>query len=225
MNNKSGWYAKLIMVIVMIVLAVAGFYIGEHYGQSQKTNSKATSLNNYYSDVAEWQTDTSGGTFSIAYPLDFQVDDNYLATPSTDWRINSNGTQGIKYLTLTIPRVFEPQTNFDDATLTVGASNDGTAVAQCMVPDPTNPTAATSSSIIVNGIEFTVFHSSDAGAGNYYQTTSYRAVHNNQCFAIEYTLHSSQIMNYPASYNLKPFDEIQATSVLDNIVGTFRFLR
>lgn len=76
----------------------------------------------------------------------------------------------------------------------------------------------------MNGIVFTVFHSNDAGAGNYYETTSYRTLHAGQCYAIEYTIHSGQIANYPARYGLKPFDEAQLTDVLDRIVGTFKFL-
>ena len=76
---------------------------------------------------------------------------------------------------------------------------------------------------MINGIDFTVFHFSDAGAGNIYETTSYRTVHGGQCWAIEYTIHSSQIGNYPPKYGLQPFNEATLHDVLDRIAGTFKF--
>jgi hypothetical protein len=68
-----------------------------------------------------------------------------------------------------------------------------------------------------------VFNSSSAGAGNLYQTTSYRAIQGGECWAIEYTIHSSQIANYPSSYNLQPFNQTELTTLLDRIAGTFSF--
>ena len=44
-----------------------------------------------------------------------------------------------------------------------------------------------------------------------------------QCWAVEYTIHSGNIENYPTEYGLKPFDEAPLRDVLDRIVGTFRF--
>jgi hypothetical protein len=235
MWSKTTWYSKLIALALLVVLPSIGFYYGEWHAQNailadkNTASSSASTLGNtqtdYYNNVTEWQTDTNNdGGFSIAYPIDFQIDDNYSAVPSVDWRINANNTPGIKYITLTVPKVFEPQTNFADATLTVGASRNKTALAQCMTPDPTGMGTATTSTQNINGTEFTVFHSDGAGAGNYYETTGYRALHAGQCYAVEYTIHSSQIMNYPASYNLKPFNEKDISSVLQNIIGTFRFL-
>ena len=137
--------------------------------------------------------------------------------------MNANAP-GIKYFTLTVPRAFEPQTNFVDATLTVGASANNTAVAQCLTPDQSGGPATATSSATINGINFTVFKSTGAGAGNYYETTSYRTLHAGECYAVEYTVHSGQIANYPASYNLQPFNEQQIDSVMQNIVGTFKFM-
>jgi hypothetical protein len=234
--NKLTWYSKLIAAIVFIALPFVGFYYGEQYGRdlslagSAGGNAASTSAsdqsglqNPYYSDFAAWQTDANSGIFSIAYPIDFQVDDNFAAIPSTDWRVNSDNTSGVKYISLAVPRAFEPQTNFADATLTVGSSGNKTAVAECMTPDPTAPGESATSSQNINGTEFTVFRSNDAGAGNYYETTSYRTIYNGKCFAVEYTVHSSQIANYPASYNLKPFSEDAINSLLQNIVSTFKF--
>jgi hypothetical protein len=233
--NKVTWYSKLLALAFFVVLPFIGFYYGTQYGKmvavigQGPTRANVTSTDMsvaYYNNPAQWQTDannTAGG-FSVAYPIDFDAQDNYLATPSNDWRLGANGNAGIKYFTLTVPRAFEPQTNFADATLTVGGSKDSAAIAQCLLPDNSGaPTTATSSAM-VNGIDFTVFKSSDAGAGNYYETTSYRVIHAGECYAVEYTIHSNQIANYPSSYDLQPFSEPKINSLMQNIVGTFNFM-
>jgi len=231
--NTVTWYSKLLALAIFVALPFIGFYYGIQYGKIVAEVGQApaagTTVQNqgnngvtYYNDPVEWQTDTNNVGFSIAYPIDFDYSDNYTAAPSTDWRIDANNISGIKYFTLTIPRAFEPQTNFADATLTVGASGNATAVSQCMIPDQGDREAATSSATL-GGAAFTVFQFNGAGAGNYYQTTSYRALHAGECYAIEYTIHSGQIANYPSSYDLQPFDEAKINSLMQNVVATFKF--
>jgi len=239
--NKVTPFSKIVALVLFVALPFVGFWLGIGYGRSIQTlNDRAITRlgaasalqgsgysadSGYYANVAVWQTDqnTSGG-FSIAHPLDFTVDDNYSLAPSTEWRWNSNNEPGIQYATLTIPSAFEPQTNFDDATLTVGASGNDIAVSECLTPDASGGPAESSTTETINGIPFTAFHSDGVGAGNYYETTSYRALHAGKCYAVEYTIHSGQIMNYPSAYELQPFNEGMLTDVLNRIVGTFTFL-
>ena len=231
--NTVTWYSKTLALILFVALPFIGFYFGVQYGLIQapiSATSKTTlppvasTGSNYYSDTAEWQTDANNtkGGFSIAYPIDFDAQDNYAATPAANWSVGATST-GIVFFTLTVPKAFEPQTNFADATLTVGNSKDPTAVAQCVADDQNGGQTVPTSTIAINGTAFTVFQSASAGAGNLYQTTSYRALHNGQCYAIEYTIHSSQIANYPASYNLQPFDQATIDSLMQTIIGTFKF--
>ena len=242
--NKVTWYSKLIAGIVFVALPFIGFYYGAQYGKvigtvdeqsslvAQDGASTTTAASNsgaalsaYYTTPSEWQVDANNtkGGFSIAYPIDFSVQDsNYSAVPlATGWR-NNVSEPGTTYFILAIPRAFEPQTNLGEVTLTVGASSNGTAVTRCLEQINVEPTAATSSEVI-NGVPFTVFHSSDAGAGNLYETTSYRTVHSGKCYAIEYTIHSNQIANYPVEYNLKQFDEAKIATLMQGIIGTFKF--
>ncbi len=238
--NKITWYSKFLALALFVALPFIGFYYGVQYGKIVATIGQAptttvrsttvapgaTAATAYYDNPAEWQTDANNvaGGFTIAYPLDFDTQDNYPATPSTDWRLDANGVLGVKYFTLTVPRAFEPQTNFAGATLTVGAGGNNTAVAQCLTPGANEGPITATSSMTVNGINFTVFASTGVGAGNYYETTSYRTLHAGKCYAVEYTVHSGQILNYPSSYNLRPFDDRQINSVMQNIVGTFKFM-
>jgi len=236
--NKATWYSKILALVLFVALPFVGFYFGVQYGAARQqvvdnflsvnnapSVSSATSqdVNPYYKNVSEWQTDQNHNGWSIAYPIDFDMNDNYSSTPSDDWRMGMPGGLGLQFFTLTIPKAFEPQTNFADAKLTVGMSKNAAAVAQCLIPEPTEPNQIPTSTVTLNGSVFTVFHFADAGAGNYYETTSYRALHAGACWAVEYTIHSSQIGNYPSAYNLKPFNEMALHDVLDRIVGTFRF--
>jgi hypothetical protein len=227
--RKVTWYSKLLALGLFVALPFIGFYYGTRYGETvallQNPGAAQTATGtDYYHNAAAWQTDRDDrGGFSIAYPLDFQVDENYSTQPSTDWREGANGTPGNLSLTITIPKAFEPQTNFADAKLTVGRSGNNAAAADCLVPDATGANTRTST-IMANGIQFTAFHSAGAGAGNYYETTSYRTIHAGQCYAVEYTIHSTQIANYPPEYQLKPFDKAKLVDMLNRIVGTFKFL-
>lgn len=227
--NKVTWYSKILALALFVALPFIGFYYGTRYGETVAlVNNSGVPQGaggvDYYHNVATWQTtsDTAGG-FSIAYPLDFPIDDSAAVSP--DWRLNSpESDKGFLFFTLAIPKIFEPQTNFADAKITVGSGKGGDAVRSCLLSDTSGGPVEATSSAMINGVPFTVFHSAGAGAGNYYETTSYRTVHAGKCYAVEYTIHSAQIANYPAEYQLKPFDKMKLTDVLDRIVGTFKFL-
>lgn len=234
--NKITWYSKALALGLFVLISFGGFWLGFYGGYLKgyvngarvamwEPTSKGTGIAPYYENVAEWQVNRSdAGGFSIAYPLDFPTDTGAVI-PSTDWRYNSpEANRGVLFFALTIPKAFEPQTNFSEAKLTVGASRSGSAVSDCLAGDSNGGPMTTTSTATINGTTFVIFHSSDAGAGNLYETTSYRTIHAGQCYAVEYTIHSSQIANYPAEYGLKPFDKAKLTDVLDRIVGTFRFL-
>ena len=148
--NHVTWYSKALALAVFVVVSLSGSWFGLEVGYLKGyVNGARTAAwepsqllatpaaNPYYKNVAEWQAnqDTTGG-FSIAYPIDFDTTENYSPAPTMDWRVNGGGSSGNLFFTLDIPRVFEPQTNFADAKLTVGASRDQVAVGQCLAADP-----------------------------------------------------------------------------------------
>jgi hypothetical protein len=79
--------------------------------------------------------------------------------------------------------------------------------------------------VAINGVTFDKFTSSSPGAGNLYDTTSYRLIRDSQCYAIEYTIHSTQLANYPASAGVKAFNSATVTAQLTSIVSSFKFLQ
>jgi hypothetical protein len=76
----------------------------------------------------------------------------------------------------------------------------------------------------LRGIPFTKFTFSDAGAGNLYETTSYRTKRGDECYVVEYTIHSSNIGMYSPDQGIKEFDKDKITKMLDRMVRSFQFL-
>jgi hypothetical protein len=232
MARHRGEANLALVIVIVVILVLVAFFIGHTYrgaGTSAATTTPAAATttaaaqpSDYYSNTASWQSATNDkGGFTISYPLDFATDNSSSVTPSTDWRTDSQDP-GTLAFTLTVPSAFEPQTNFADAKLTVGYSANDTAIKNCYAPLPSATAAATTTQTI-NSITYMVTTGSDAGAGNLYDTTSYRTMHAGKCYAVEYTIHSSELGNYPASYNLSAFDEQKVMDVLDRVVATLSF--
>jgi len=159
-------------------------------------------------------------TFSFVYPNSFTLSGGELGYTQS-WRQGTTDL-GMMLAVVTIPRSFQPQTNFSEAKFTVGTSSDVNAVAACLTDTSGNSAQGTTTTI--NGVPYTVFSFGDAGAGNFYQTTSYRTVRDGQCYAIEYTVHSTNIGNYPPEQHITAFDEAKVKSALEGIVRSFKFL-
>lgn len=234
--NNVTWYSKVVAILFLLIFPVIAFFLGKKLGYIEGFVNGQTSTNpiqsylisnnnnEYYKDISSWQIDQNNSGWSISYPVEFDASDNYSKTPIQNWRQGNPSDVGFQPFTLNISRLFEPQTNFQGATLTVGFSSKPKAVSQCLVYENNNsePQNVTSTKTI-NGIDFTVFPLTDVGTGNIYQTTSYRTIHNGECFAIEYTIHSTELGNYPAEYKLQQFDKNKLDDVLNLIVNTFKF--
>ena len=163
----------------------------------------------------------AGKTFTFMYPSQFSVtgsDEGYTQS----W-MNNATTTGLILAQMTVPKDTEPGTNFSEAKFTVGTSADPAAVKGCLTNNPTGGPAQAPVSATINGTTYMEFHSEDAGAGNLYDTTSYRTVKNNQCYAIEYTVHTTQIANYPAG-TVTAYDAKNVQSIFNAIMMNFKFL-
>jgi membrane-bound inhibitor of C-type lysozyme len=161
-----------------------------------------------------------GKTFSFSYPKEFSFsggDGSY----TQDWRVNTT-TLGLLFTMVQIPKSFMPSTNFSEAKFTVGTSADPEAVKNCLVAE--NGEVIKNKNVKIDDTSFTEIYSTDAGAGNFYETTSYRTVRDNQCYGVEYTIHSTNIGNYSPDQGIKEFDKAKITSVSENIAQSFKFL-
>ena len=159
--------------------------------------------------------------FSFTYPSQFNLsggDGSY----TMDWSAAGNGSLGMLFTKISIPKSFLPSTNFGEAKFTVGASADPSAVKNCLLIE--NGSKVKNPKVMIGNTAFSEITLSDAGAGNFYETTSYRTVRDGECYAVEYTIHSTNIGNYSPDQGIKEFDKTKITSVLENIVQSFKFL-
>ncbi len=173
-------------------------------------------IQNTYTDSAK--------TFSITYPKDFIFvagGAKNAAVPTQQWA-NGSTTKGNVLATVYIPRMFQPKTNFSEATVNVGASSDKIALQSCTSPQPNAGQVAIGNTTI-NNIPFTILSSTDVGAGNLYDVTSYRTVYKNKCYNIETVVHSTNIGNYSPDQGITVYDKDVVQKTLDEIVNSFIF--
>lgn len=110
-------------------------------------------------------------------------------------------------------------TNLSEASFIVGASGEQTTVEACLASS--SEENATSSEIFINGTAMKVFNGIGVGAGNIYETKSYRAVKNGVCYEATLLLHSGNIGNYEPG-TVRQFDREKFLNELAVILGTFK---
>jgi hypothetical protein len=121
-----------------------------------------------------------------------------------------------------LPKTSQPNTNLSDSWFTVGTSSDAQAIKDCLIP--TNGERAKGTAVS-NGVTYTKITFSDAGMSQYYDTTSYRALRNNHCYAIEYTIHSTSRGVYSPEQGIKEFDTKKVVDVFEVMAQSFVFLK
>lgn len=109
-------------------------------------------------------------------------------------------------------------TNLGEASFIIGASGEKTALDACLKNAPEE--GATSSEKVINGITMKEFSGEGVGAGNIYNTKSYRVVKNNICYEATLLLHSGRIENYDPP--VKEYDHVKALNALTEILDTLK---
>jgi hypothetical protein len=185
------------VALIVLLIAAGGVYIARRV--HQKTASIAAPIDTSMLTVVD-----AGKTFTFTYP-------NVAALSDT-----------VDYQVL-VPKSYQPNTNFSEAKFTVAASADAEAVSGCLTSTDGGPAQA-GTPVMINGTSYMKLSYADAGAGNFYETTSYRTVHGGQCYRVEYTIHSTNIANYPEELGIKEFDKAKVTGLLESIAQSFKFL-
>lgn len=159
-----------------------------------------------------------GNTIKFSYPKEFILSGGGVGY-TEEWRTNTT-TLGIVLAKVTIPKSWQPQTNFSEAVFRVGTSSDTDAVKNCLIAQNGERVKGTAT---VNGVVFTKITLTDAGVGNWYDTTSYHALRNDQCYVVEYTIHSTRVGNYPPELGITEFDTQKVVGALESMVQSFEF--
>ena len=159
--------------------------------------------------------------FSFTYPSQFTLSGSTVGY-SQNWMQGAT-TSGMLLVKVVVPASYQPHTNFAQSQFTVGVSADPSAVAGCLTQE--NVYAASSTGVSINDTPYTKLAYSGAAAGNRYDTTSYRTLRDGQCYAIEYTIHSLNIGNFPSGSGIEPFDQTAVQTMFDTMARSFRFLQ
>jgi hypothetical protein len=220
MNRKQIVIGIIAIIIVFIgVLVIRSSNNRSPVGVTDSTSSSSTT--DIPSVAGEDSREFVDSRFTFIYPKEFSV----TGSPNVktkSWRINAT-TTGFQIAVVTIPRSYMPGTNFSDAKFTVGVSTDKAELSGTGCPAGVSfSEAGGATAVSIHGQAFTKIVRTEAAAGNIYETTSYFTVQNGGCYAIEYTIHSTNIGNYPAG-TVTAFDKTKVTDILDNIVRSFTF--
>jgi hypothetical protein len=166
-----------------------------------------------------WCTYTSDDHgFAIRYPGDFlpEVPGDVVVLPGA---------------VVTFVPTFDPsigkdgvQTNLCEVSVTVGVAG---FARSCPQQEPPYVALRANSALpdirIIGGRAFTVTCSADAGAGNVYETVSYRTTWGLRYFEIVLLLHYGNLAFYPEG-TVVAFNPLPFLQMLDRIVSTFQTL-
>ena len=192
---------KLLLVTSLMLLNVV--WCDKQPHQSYKPPSPAASNTRTYSNA------TYGFTFD--YPTSME-----LVTPTY-------GNLKDEVVQVQIPKEAYTGTNFDDAAISVSAQS-AKSLDDCLALTPPEGSDGFKTKAIIHGVDFYVTKSSDAGAGNFYESKVYRTVKSKggTCIEISETIHTSNIDNYtPGTVTEVNQSDVQAK--LDPIVQSFKF--
>lgn len=161
---------------------------------------------------------STDATFSLRLPgIKTDTVDGYTVNESFQNTLNPSTTiSGVQF---TIPASVATGTNLSsDSYLSIEHIPNSETCEATMFFDGEHAT----STLVENGITYSVASSSNAGAGNRYEETVYAVKDSNPCVAVRNMIHYGVFENY-ASGTVTEFDEISLKSVFDQIRRTIIF--
>lgn len=211
-------FGRLVVLLVVLFAAVllwlgyTALKSGVPASSEPATNTVATSTATILPGIQDLTYLDKKLSFSIQYPA--------IATTSA---ADFSGYLALTQTPLTsfvLPRSMYEGTNLVDAGVYVGASSSPEVIRSCASSSPATGETATTS-VTINDADFWVFESAGAGAGNFYETKTYRRLENGWCVELVELLHSGNIANYPAG-TVTEFDKAKFQNILEAIVHTYR---
>ena len=218
---------KINKIFIIVVIFLLGLLL---YVSATKTKQVITSVDTACTPEIsyapnEWKTwednyysKTTGENFSykLRYPRDFDV----LRGDSA-----SGGLIGNPAVQLAFPEdVFQtPRTNYGGTYLTISIGTDKPSLDNCykkpshMVLLGAN--AELSDTQLINGRIFYTGTFQDFAAGSVYDSKIYRALVDGRCFEAVQTIHTGNIVNYPAG-TATEFDQSKAMNILNQMLET-----
>jgi hypothetical protein len=148
------------------------------------------------------------------FGISFDYPPNDILNPNITYQFVTDNS----LVRIDLPRNDFMDTNLGEAVFVVGASSTSKVTGGCLEMFPTE--MKEDNNEIINGINYKVFEGVGVGAGNIYETKSYRTLYNNVCYEAVLLLHYGNILNYSTG-TVRWFDGNKALSDLTEILQTF----
>lgn len=128
-----------------------------------------------------------------------------------------------KIVQLELPQSAYPKTNFGDANFYASAvyAKSSEECLKLNLPEGSTGFSDTDK-VTINKVGFYETSGNGAGAGNFYESKIYRTYHNDFCFEIGETIHTSNIENYTPG-TVTEVDKNPIWQKLDGILQSFAF--
>ncbi len=208
----------LLMILVVAVAFVAGYFIIKKTPAPTPTPQIVDTTPKPAPLLTEKYVDPVYH-FSLNYDLPFTIASSDVLENSS-WS-NNSAAPGQKLVMVVISRDFMPKTNFSEALISVGVSQDKSAVKDCLIATNGETAAGT---VVIGGTTFTKLAFNDAAAGNLYDTTMYRTIKGSSCFSLESIIHTTNIGAYDPSQGITAFDKSKIDTLVAPAVNSFKFL-
>jgi hypothetical protein len=202
--------AKALSVLLPILLLAACS------GQQKPAN--ASGANDFSGAHRQTFTSEEYG-IAIAYPSDFDAHPvfpkSYLQNGA--WKTYAGPkSQGQAIVAL----VLKGSNDVTDAELRIGASRNAQAIAECT--QPSDAVRGGTGHATLDGVSFTTFKAGDAAMSHYLSVRSYRAVHDNTCYAIDLLIYGTNPKVYSPPRK-PPFTHAQAFARLQAALKGFHY--
>lgn len=201
-----GWL--VLIVIVVAVGAAVAYYTNTQHEISTPEVQEPQIIPGISS--IEYR-DTEFG-FSIEYP-------ETAASSNTDFTGYLPLTQ-TPVISFILPRSMGEGTNLSEAGIYIGATSTPDIMERCSTSS-IGVGETFIGTTTINGATFGVFTSVEAGAGNLYDSTAFRTVHNARCLEIVELIHSTNVANYPEG-TVVEFDKPKFQGYLEKMADTVK---
>jgi len=160
---------------------------------------------------------TSQQTYkNTTYNFSFLYPNGFSSVPVTYANL---GTQIVQ---VQLDSAAYPKTNFVDAAFTVSTAT-ANSEKNCLSMNQPEGSNGFKTSKTINGVKFYQTNGQGAGAGNFYETRTYRTFRSpNKCFELNTTIHTANIANFKPG-TVTEVDKKPIWDKLESIVSTFKF--
>ena len=190
-------------IVVLVIVAVGAYYVWTFIQQGQSAAPEdSVPLQPQQPATTTYATTT----FSLVYPANFVLDENYAYEG-----VPNKPIPGVKF---TIPLSMATGTNL--SSFDTGIAVESLPRAQKCAGDIYILENVRASEVVENGVTYSVATTSGAAAGNLYEEMVYALADSSPCTAMRYFIHSTNIGNYEPGA-VQEFDKNALLTIFDEI--------